>query len=130
MFGLGIGESQLRRHRYFEVEGFDLWPPASCSYNRAPTVPVYGGGQDKDYHNPPRRPRTIGVWGSAGGSSTRDGVVQFGTAARKEAMGINWMTGSELSEAIPPAYTEWIGRALLASIEESRRTARKETSDE
>jgi len=33
------------------------------------------------------------------------------------AMGIDWMTGSELSQAIPPAYTEWIGRQLLAAIE-------------
>lgn len=32
------------------------------------------------------------------------------------AMGIDWMTGDELSEAIPPAYTEWIGRALLAQL--------------
>lgn len=35
----------------------------------------------------------------------------------KRAMGIDWMTGDELSEAIPPAYTEWIGRALLARLE-------------
>lgn len=116
MFALGVGDSQLRRHRYFEVGGFTLWPPASCAHNRAPTVPVYGGGQDVDYHNPPRRPRTIGVWGSAGGTSTRDGLVQFGTAARREAMDIGWMTGNELSEAIPPAYTEWIGRQLLAAL--------------
>jgi DNA (cytosine-5)-methyltransferase 1 len=33
------------------------------------------------------------------------------------AMGIDWMTGSELSQAIPPAYTEWIGGQLLAAIE-------------
>ena len=32
----------------------------------------------------------------------------------KEAMGISWMTRDELNEAIPPAYTEWIGRQLLA----------------
>lgn len=30
------------------------------------------------------------------------------------AMGIDWMTGHELNEAIPPAYTEHIGRSLAA----------------
>jgi DNA (cytosine-5)-methyltransferase 1 len=33
------------------------------------------------------------------------------------AMGIDWMTRDELREAIPPAYTEWIGRRMLAAIE-------------
>ena len=30
-----------------------------------------------------------------------------------DAMGIDWMTNDEISEAIPPAYTEFIGRQLL-----------------
>lgn len=30
-----------------------------------------------------------------------------------DAMGIDWMTKDELSEAIPPAYTEFIGRQLM-----------------
>jgi DNA (cytosine-5)-methyltransferase 1 len=34
-------------------------------------------------------------------------------AAARDAMGIDWMTKNELNEAIPPAYTELIGRQLL-----------------
>ncbi|MFI6870862.1 class I SAM-dependent methyltransferase [Nocardia sp. NPDC050406] len=33
-----------------------------------------------------------------------------------EAMGIDWMTGDELCQAIPPAYTHHIGRQLLTAI--------------
>ena len=32
-------------------------------------------------------------------------------------MGIDWMTGDELSQAIPPAFTEHVGRQLLASLQ-------------
>jgi DNA (cytosine-5)-methyltransferase 1 len=35
----------------------------------------------------------------------------------KLAMGINWMTRDELAQAIPPAYTEWIGHQLIAHLE-------------
>jgi DNA (cytosine-5)-methyltransferase 1 len=33
--------------------------------------------------------------------------------AARDAMGIDWMNKNELNEAIPPAYTEFIGRQLL-----------------
>lgn len=39
-----------------------------------------------------------------------------GVPEARLAMGIDWMTQGELSEAIPPAYTEWIGRHLLEAI--------------
>lgn len=32
----------------------------------------------------------------------------------KQLMGVEWMTDDEAREAIPPAYTEWIGRQLLS----------------
>lgn len=34
-------------------------------------------------------------------------------AAAREAMGINWMTKKEINEAVPPAYTEYIGQFLI-----------------
>jgi DNA (cytosine-5)-methyltransferase 1 len=39
-----------------------------------------------------------------------------GTYLAAEAMGIDWMNGDELSQAIPPAYTQWIGAQLLIVI--------------
>jgi len=38
-------------------------------------------------------------------------------ATWQAAMGIDWMTKDELTQAIPPAYTEFIGRQLMAFIE-------------
>ena len=35
---------------------------------------------------------------------------------RKQAMMIYWMNPHELTQAIPPAYTEYIGQHLLAAI--------------
>jgi DNA (cytosine-5)-methyltransferase 1 len=35
----------------------------------------------------------------------------------RAAMGIDWMTRNELREAIPPAYTEYIGAQLMRALE-------------
>lgn len=48
--------------------------------------------------------------------------------AAKEAMGIDWMTKGELNEAIPPAYTEFIGRQLLRYLEASAKTDKRRKS--
>lgn len=39
-----------------------------------------------------------------------------GTYLAREAMGIDWMTSDGLSQAIPPAYTHWLGVQLLRAI--------------
>lgn len=46
-----------------------------------------------------------------------------GTYVGPEAMGIDWMTGNELCEAIPPAYTQHIGQQLAAYIAAERLVA-------
>lgn len=130
MFGLQTKEgSQLRRHRYFECKpaiSF-VWP---CSHNGYAAIGVYGGGQHpqrryNEIHRtvkvPPgaeyiRKPATIGIWGNSGGTSKRDQISHYGVDARKQAMGIDWMNGKELSEAIPPAYTEFIGKQLMEQL--------------
>lgn len=40
-----------------------------------------------------------------------------GERAYADAMGCGWMTAKESREAIPPAYTEWVGRQLMAYLE-------------
>ena len=128
MFDLGTGDAELRRHRLFELSGFFLLAPSCRQYERGRvcgvygghgrdrrrTVGVYGDGNGRDYR---KHPATVGVFGGAGGKSVRDGTQQFSTAQRREAMGIDWMTGNELSQAIPPAYTEFIGRQLIHAIQ-------------
>jgi DNA (cytosine-5)-methyltransferase 1 len=115
MFGLGLPNgAQLRRHRLFECS-FVLMIPFECAHNDGAPLGIYGGGQvpGRRYH---KQPATIGVWGKPGGSSTRDEVTQYGLEERKIAMGIDWMRWDELSESIPPAYTEFIGRQLIQQV--------------
>lgn len=98
MFDLGCAGAELRRHRLFETN----WPIQSvphCRHGRYPLV--------------------IGVYGGHGRDRRRTKNTQnFSTDRRREAMGISWMNGTALSQAIPPAYTEWIGKQLIAILEE------------
>lgn len=98
MFGLGVGNAELRRHRLFETT-FPVKPPA-CAHGLKPeTIGIYGG------HVRNRKRRE--------GHHAR-GVEDFTYEAGGIAMGIDWMTLAEMSEAIPPAYSEFLGRAALA----------------
>lgn len=49
-------------------------------------------------------------------------------AAARDAMGIDWMTKGEINEAIPPAYTELIGRQLMVHINAMRAEAERSVS--
>ena len=42
-----------------------------------------------------------------------------GVSAARIAMGIDWMTRNELREAIPPAYTKWIGKQVLGVLSQT-----------
>ena len=60
---------------------------------------------------------------TGGGNST--------VAAARDAMGIDWMTKRELNEAIPPAYTQYIGNEILRHlgvVEDASHFGKRETS--
>ena len=42
---------------------------------------------------------------------------------RERAMGVDWMTPAELSQAIPPAYTEHVGSYLMAEVKRRAKAA-------
>jgi DNA (cytosine-5)-methyltransferase 1 len=90
----------LQRHRLFESNVWLMSPGCAC------------GAAER-----------IGVYGNGGACSPRHGGrhrgYQGSKAERSAAMGVDWMAVRELSQAIPPAYTRFIGEQLLAHIKES-----------
>lgn len=99
MFGLRTanGAAELRCHRGFESSVL-LWSPGPCLHGTLPAVIGVYGGHGRD------RRRT---------KNTQD----FSTDMRREAMGIDWMDGGRLSQAIPPAYSRFIGEQVMRILE-------------
>ncbi len=92
-FGLGWSDWELQRHRLFETT-FPLRSPG-C-FHSLPAISVVGHGATKATRTRlGRNPRI---------------------AEKRAAMGIDWMNRDELSEAIPPVYTEYVGNWLLDHI--------------
>jgi len=97
MFGLGANGAQLRRHRDFETNWL-LMSPGTCQHT-TPTIGIYGEGcrDSRRKHD-----KTI---------------PEYTVVDGREAMEMPWATLAELCEAIPPAYTRYIGRQMLALID-------------
>lgn len=100
MFGLGVGDAELRRHRIFETSMPMLSP--ACQHRKRAVIGLYGGHQ----RNRKRK------------SNGDKGISDFTIEDGRKAMGVDWMTLAELSQAIPPAYSLFIGKAALALIDE------------
>lgn len=92
----------LRRHRLFESSLFLFGPGTGCQHDDRQVAGVYGGGRAQ-------RAKEGAKWGARGGYTPSKAV-------RADLMGMPWATMHGLSQAIPPAYTEWIGRQLRASL--------------
>jgi len=85
------------RHRIFE-----------CSF------PVQAMPHPKHKVRVNRRKMNRRAHWDAGGFVTVVGDI--GRYVGPEAMGIDWMTGNELSQAIPPVYSEYLANQLLTAI--------------
>ena len=100
MFGL-----PLRRHRLFEIPCLGL-PVTPVACNHWGTV---AGGQFAAVYG-------RGGKGPRRGRGKRDPGPLPGAPSWAEAMDINWMTDSELTQAVPKAYTEYIGRRTIEEV--------------
>lgn len=102
-FGLSI-----RRHRWFWSNVALLVPGCDHAAQRGHLVGVYGasdGAHPEGFKHP----------------GTKRGPRQATTAEAREVMGMLWARRRrEITEAIPPAYTEFIGRQLMAAVLERR----------
>ena len=93
MFGLGV-----RRHRVFELGGFSMAQPKCRHHEQRGSYPCATNRAN------PRKTCEIGVY-------------RIPLDVQKAAMGgCEWMDLKGLSQAIPPAYTEALGRALIERI--------------
>jgi DNA (cytosine-5)-methyltransferase 1 len=98
MFGLRIPDAMLARERGFETSwhGFNLRPP--CSHD-LPVATITGKG------TPTATRKALG----------RNISVQD----RRDLLDVPWMGRDESSQAIPPAYTEYIGAQLLEHLKQA-----------
>jgi DNA (cytosine-5)-methyltransferase 1 len=93
--GCMVGLPRLRRVRWFETSWhhFEMSPP--CQHIE-PAVTVCGHGTPSWTRKAQGRNMSVDDW--------------------RDAMGVEWMTRDELSQAIPPAYTEFIGHQLMRCV--------------
>jgi len=94
----------LYRHRCFELHGFDmlLAPP----HQKHSEVIAAGRATLSE------RRHGLNGWGGVAGH-------QGGHERHKAQMGIDWMTGAELSQAVPPVFTEYVGGYLRRAAMEA-----------
>ena len=85
---------KVRRHRLFE-SNFSLKGTLCNHKEQGRPVGIYGSMRDE----------------IPGGGHTAKTIEQA-----REAMGIDWMIWGELVEAIPPAYSNWLGKQILGVL--------------
>ena len=95
MFGL-----EVRRHRRFETKPLILMAPVCAHGDGARRFPSATNNKHL------RRTVEVGVW-------------RIPLDVQQRAMGIDWMEREELSQAIPPAYTRWLGMEMMKHVQQA-----------
>ena len=108
MFGLNV-----RRHRLFECSHLILTPTCNHSAQTGEYYSLCWKNRKAGKKSP-----VVGVYGNINYAGEFE--------LRCDAMGIDWMTNAELVKAIPPAYTEFIGKKLKRNI--TRRLSGRQTT--
>jgi DNA (cytosine-5)-methyltransferase 1 len=100
MFGLNV-----IRHRVFELGGWQL----DAQIEHVPHRGRVAAMRHSETHEGPY----FGIYGDGGGKGT--------TEQWQDALRINWTTNrAQLAQAIPPAYTQWIGTQLAEHLTQKR----------
>ena len=97
--GHSLGLERLARHRHFECSIFI--PRIRCTHRKVDGL--------------------VGVYGDLNGRRVSVKKYKWTRAAKNlldasDAMKIDWMNEHEITQAIPPAYTEYIGKYLIDHI--------------
>lgn len=98
--GHSLGLEKIARHRHFECN--ILIPRLACTHRGKDIIGIYGEKPD-------------GRW--IGSLKYKRTFIASSIDEARSAMGIDWMDWDEIREAIPPAYTEYIGGYLLKAIQ-------------
>lgn len=107
--GTQVGLS-IFRHRYFESSFFWMKPPHTPHLGVVRRGRMLGDRAREPIVRKTGQRYGFDVPGSAVGHSSNG----CGRAAR--ALGVEWMTRDEATQAIPPAYTAYIGKQLLEAL--------------
>lgn len=90
---------RVYRHRLFETFPKIWLSPASCNHQYR--MPKSGG----EFYHILDEDNFITCVGHS-----------FQAASGRIAMQIDWMTRDELAQAIPPAYTQWLGKRIMENL--------------
>lgn len=83
----------IRRHRIFEIHGFIAPQQPVCDHSN-PVIGIYGNPQGKAGAWKTMLPGTVDSW--------------------KKAMDMPWAIHQEISQAIPPPYSEYIAKEFIS----------------